>query len=188
MSIFKNKMTEVADAIRSKSGRSDTLSLDEIINAIAGIAASEDLEEVIAEQEQLIEELQALLDDKAAGSDPVLQDKTVTPTTSTQEVIADDDYDGLDKVTVNAIPSEYIVPSGSLEVTENGDHDVTNYASVNVNVASSGGGFANTVTGSFTPTSVDIKTNPITIKGLPFAPIHVLVWLNGYTRVKPSIA
>lgn len=37
-----------------------------------------------------------------------------------------------------SIPSEYIKPSGTFEVTENGVHDIATYEYVNVNVASSG--------------------------------------------------
>ena len=48
---------------------------------------------------------------------------------------------GYSPVTVNVpIPEGYIVPSGTKNITENGTHDVTEYASVEVNVASSGGG------------------------------------------------
>lgn len=63
------------------------------------------------------------------------QNKTVTPTKSTQQIIADSGYSGLGTVTVQAIPSQYIVPSGNKEITANGTGiDVTQFATVSVNV------------------------------------------------------
>lgn len=55
-----------------------------------------------------------------------------------QVVQADAGYDALKKVTVNPIPGEYIVPSGNLPITSNGN---------NINVAqyetAAGGSFYN---------------------------------------------
>lgn len=67
-------------------------------------------------------------------STPTAQSKTVTPTKLTQNVTPDANYDYLSAVTVNPIPNQYIIPSGTKNITTNGTSDVTNYASVSVNV------------------------------------------------------
>ena len=67
------------------------------------------------------------------------EEATVTPTKETQTVTPTN-ADYIAKVTVNPIPDKYIEPTGTLSITENGTHPVTEYANVEVNVAASGGG------------------------------------------------
>lgn len=78
------------------------------------------------------------------GSAPSLQTKSVsyTPTTSAQsaQVTADSGYDGLEQVNVSvgAIPSEYIIPTGTKSITANGTGiDVKAYEKVDVAVSGS---------------------------------------------------
>ena len=102
----------------------------------------------------------------AVSGDQSLQTKTVTPSTSTQNVTADTGYTALKKVVVNPIPSEYIIPTGNKAITSNGTGiDVAQYATVSVSV--SGGGSASidtkTVTASNRPTSLSFTS----MKGQP---------------------
>ena len=69
-----------------------------------------------------------------ASSALVLQTKTVTPSVNAQQVSPDEGYYGLSRVNVDAIPSSYIVPTGTLSITRNGTFNVRQYASANVNV------------------------------------------------------
>lgn len=98
-----SKMTAIADEVRALSGTTGALGLDDMASQLN--TANGD----VTTQISLIEQIQSALRGKAAGgtapADPVLQEKTVDPTTSTQTVTPDSNYDGLSKVTVNAMPT-----------------------------------------------------------------------------------
>ena len=69
-------------------------------------------------------------------TDPIrFQEKSATPTTSSQTVSPDTGYNGLSRVVVNPIPSQYIIPTGTRTITENGTGiNVAQYAAVDVSV------------------------------------------------------
>ena len=58
---------------------------------------------------------------------------TITPTKASQQAVASGKYT-TGAVTIDPIPAEYIIPSGSATITENGTVDVTDKASAVVNV------------------------------------------------------
>jgi hypothetical protein len=81
-------VTDIADKIRTKTGNSSRM---------------------------LPSEMPGLID--TIKGEPTLQSKTVTPFEYAQSVTADSGYDGLDAVTVNAIPSTYVKPAATKGAT-----------------------------------------------------------------------
>ena len=68
---------------------------------------------------------------KATFSVPT-EEKTFTPTKEVQEYAPEMGY--ITKAVVEPIPEEYIIPVGEFSVDENGSYDITEYASININV------------------------------------------------------
>ena len=89
--VTNTEMTAVADAIRGQAGTAGQLSFPEgFVSAIQGIQ-----------------------------TEPTLQEKTVTPSTSAQTVTPDAGYDGLSKVTIGAVPTA-IQATPSITVSSSG--------------------------------------------------------------------
>lgn len=129
---LENFLTDVANSIRAKKETTTKILASEFDIEIASIETS---------------------------SEPILQEKSVAPTTDLQKIKPDTGFDGLSKVEVKAVTSaidnniqpsnikkgvsilgitgsleEGIAPSGTLDITTNGIHNVSQYASANVNI------------------------------------------------------
>jgi hypothetical protein len=76
--------------------------IDQEGNIVEGVFSIDD---ELTAQDNLIAQIQAAADSLPEASEPTLQSKTVTPTTSSQTVTADSGYDGLSEVTINAMPA-----------------------------------------------------------------------------------
>ena len=64
---------------------------------------------------------------------PPIENLEVTPTKEQQTFTHENSY-GYDNVTVNPIPDEYIIPDGTLPITENTTYDVRKFARVTASV------------------------------------------------------
>lgn len=80
-----------------RDNNTDLQAVLETINNLPAAGASENLDAEITEQEDLIEQIQTMLEDKVSP----LQSKTVTPTADTQTIVPDTGFKGLSSVIVN---------------------------------------------------------------------------------------
>lgn len=95
---------------------------------------------------------------------PTETKSAVTPTKSSQTINATSGK-YMTSLTVNAIPSQYIIPSGSQTITKNDTYDVSALSEVVVNVSGGGGstknvqcymGYATVTSTSYTATAVSL--------------------------------
>ena len=70
---------------------------------------------------------------------------TVTPASIPQQIHPSNGDLAFSFVNVNAIPSEYVIPTGIISIFDNGVYDIKNYASVDVSVSGSGNGLLHDV-------------------------------------------
>lgn len=145
-SIYEETLKAIADSVRTVTGTTGDIPVEEFAVKIVegGVAALPELtnegtaadlmankelidgegnkvtgtftiDSELTTQDSLISQIQTALEGKATAT-PKLQEKTATPTTSSQTITPDSNYDGLSKVTVNAMPTAtQATPSVSID-------------------------------------------------------------------------
>lgn len=136
---LQNAKAAIKTAIEGKGVNVGNATLDEYAEKISSIQTGTDTSDANATANDILNNKTAYVNGtKITGNILSQAGKTVIPTKSEQTAIRSGVY-ALGDVKVGAIPSEYIIPSGSDTLTENKTYDVSALASVIVNVASGGG-------------------------------------------------
>lgn len=126
VAITEQYLEDIADAIRAKTGLSNTYKPSQMATAISSIPSGGGIIptgtiQITRNDTYDVTQYASAAVNVPTGSTINNQDKTVTPTESTQTIEADSGYTGLGEVTVNAISSTY-VGSG---ITQRSSSDLT---------------------------------------------------------------
>lgn len=176
-----DKLSSIADAIRSKTGKTGKLTLSQMPSEILSISGSGGT--VSYETPTIEVSSSGLITSEANGMSATKQlgvqaGKTVTPTKSEQTAVASGMYTTGD-IKVGAISSQYIIPSGSQTLTKNDTYDVTSLASVIVSVSGGGSlpsGLSAIDYGTITVSSAFTTTRQTFNHKLGVTPDLMIVW------------
>lgn len=159
MAVYKTtqqELTQIAEAIRNKSGLSNSLDFPSgFANAINDMSFIGDT-----------------------------QSKTISPSEQEQNITADQGYDGLSQVTVNAISSDYVgsnIPrlnSDGIVINENIVHVSTGYYSQNASKA--------IVSGSVISSNISITYPPLLTLSSPY--LHAQIYSSNIISIMPAIS
>lgn len=156
--IDENKLTSIANAIRSKNGESNSYTPEGMITAINNLVTttpnlqSKSVSPVTITVTVTADSGYNGLKQVTVGA-AKLQQKTYTPTTTLRTVSPDSGYYGLSGVVVNPIPSSYIIPSDTINIISNGTVDVSHYAYASVSVPTPSGTYTITANGTYDVTN-----------------------------------
>lgn len=128
--------TQVKTATPSSASQTITPDTDKLLSSVVVEAAPMDDAKTVAAgtSAKTVSPSAGKLGIKSVTIEPTPSSpKTVTPTKSIQNVTPEEG-ELLSGVTVNAIPAEYIVPTGSTTITANGTHNISNFTEAVVNV------------------------------------------------------